>query len=64
MLIYAFYNADLIDIAKDKSELSTRFIDDCAFIAVADTLDKAHSILWNALTVASTGPTHTTPPSN
>ena len=45
MLIYTFYNADLIDIAKDKSELSTRFVNDCAFIAVANTLDEAHSIL-------------------
>ena len=45
MLLYAFYNADLIDIAKGKNKLSMGFVDNCAFVAVADTLDKAHAIL-------------------
>ena len=55
MLIYAFYNTDLIDIAKDKSELSTRFVDDCAFIAVADTLNKVHSILKKMMECPNSG---------
>ena len=36
MLLYAYYNTDLIDIAKGKLELSTNFINDCAFIATVD----------------------------
>ena len=44
MLPYTFYNTDLINIAKGKSELSTGFVDDCTFIAVADTLDEAHHL--------------------
>ena len=61
MLIYAFYNANLIDIVKGKFELSTGFVDDCAFVAVVDTLDEAHKTLWNGLTVGSIGCTLTTP---
>ena len=49
MLIYSFYNVDLIDIAKGKPELSTGFVDDCAFVAVADALDEAHDLLKNMM---------------
>ena len=45
MLLYTYYNMDLIDIAKGKCKLSTGFVDDCAFVAVVETLDKAHAIL-------------------
>ena len=45
MLLYAFYNANLIDIAKGKSETSTRFIDDCAFVVTSDTLEAMHQLL-------------------
>lgn len=45
MLIYTFYNADLIDITKGKEELSTGFVDDCAFVAVSDTLTDTHATL-------------------
>ena len=45
MLLYAFYNADLINITKGKNELLMGFVDDCAFMAVAGTLNKAHAIL-------------------
>ena len=45
MILYAYYNADLIDIAKGKNELSTGFVDDCAFVAVGDTLEDTHAIL-------------------
>ena len=37
MLLYTFYNADLIDIAKGKSKISTGFIDDCTFIVTGGT---------------------------
>ena len=49
MLIYAFNNANLIDITKGKFELSTGFVDDCAFVAVPDTLDEAHKTLKNMM---------------
>lgn len=49
MLAYAYYNADLIDIAKGKNELFTGFIDDCAFVAVADMLDETHCIPENMM---------------
>ena len=55
MLLYAFYNADLIDIAKGKNELSTGFVDDCAFVAVADTLDETHTILKDMMERADGG---------
>ena len=45
MLLYTFYNANLIDIAKGKWELSTGFVDDCMFVAMADTLNESHAIL-------------------
>ena len=49
MILYAYYNANLIDIARGKHELSTGFVDNCAFVAIADTLDDTHSILKNMM---------------
>ena len=49
MILYAYYNTDLIDIARGKHEPSTGFVDDCAFVATADTLDETHSILNNMM---------------
>ena len=45
MSLYTFYNADLVDIARGKHELSMGFVNDCTFIAMADTLSEAHIIL-------------------
>ena len=45
MLIYAFYNADLVNIAKGKNETSLGFVDDGAFLAVSSSLDKNRRIL-------------------
>ena len=55
MLLYAYYNADLMDIAKGKSELPTGFMDDCAFVAVADTIDETHVILKNMIEHTNSG---------
>ena len=55
MLPYTFYNTDLINIAKGKSELSTGFVDDCTFIAVVETLDDAHSTLKDMMERLSRG---------
>lgn len=45
MLFYAFYNADLIDLAQGQNELSTGFVDDCALVAISSSLDKNRIIL-------------------
>ena len=45
MLLYAFYNVELIKITHGKNELAAGFVDDCAFVAIADTLDNSHRIL-------------------
>lgn len=45
MIFYAFYNADLVNIARRKQELTTGFVDDCTFVATGDSLTKMHQIL-------------------
>ena len=32
MLLYVFYNAELIEIAHGKNELAAGFVNDCAFV--------------------------------
>ena len=44
-----YYNADLIDITKGKWELSTGFVNDCAFVVIADNIDNMHLILKNMM---------------
>lgn len=39
MLIYAYYNTNLIDIVRGKHKLSTGFVDDCMFMATGDTIE-------------------------
>ena len=53
--LHAYYNANLIDIARGKHELSTGFVDDCTFVATADTLDETHAILKNMMERANRG---------
>ena len=55
MLLYAFYNAELIEIAHGKNELAAGFVDDCAFVAVADTLDDTHKILKDMMECPNRG---------
>ena len=55
MLLNVFYNMDLIDTAKGKHELSTGFINDCAFAAVVDTLTEAHAILKDMMECSNGG---------
>ena len=49
MLLHAFYNTDLIDITNGKNELSTGFVDNCAFIAIGDMLEEMHQTLQNMM---------------
>ncbi|KAG6331555.1 hypothetical protein ID866_7530 [Astraeus odoratus] len=37
MILYTIYNADLVNIAKGKKELTLTFIDNAAFLAIGDT---------------------------
>jgi len=50
MILYQFYNADLLDIPKRKEESATAFVDDATMIATADTFPKAHEMLVNMMT--------------
>ena len=61
MIFYAFYNANLVNIARGKQELTTGFIDDCVFVATGDSLTETHQLLKKDQAVALTGPTPTTP---
>jgi len=45
MILYQFYNADLLDIPVWKEESATAFIDIATMIVTADTFPKAHEIL-------------------
>ena len=42
MILYAFYNAPLIEVALHKCETSLGFVDDSMFLAVANSLSDAH----------------------
>lgn len=43
MILYAFYNAPLVDTTIHKNETTIRFINDCMYLAVANSLPEAHS---------------------
>ena len=50
MILYQYYNADLLDIPKSKEESATAFVDDATMIASADSFPKAHEMLVNMMT--------------
>ena len=49
MILYTYYNVDLIDLAIGKNELSTGFVDNSTFVATGTTLGDTHQILWNMM---------------
>ena len=49
MLLYIIYDSDLIDIARNKGELTLAFIDNTVFITIANTFTETHKILKNML---------------
>ena len=55
MILYTYYNADLIDLARGKNELSTGFVDDCMFVAIGDTLKDMHQTLQNMMEHSNSG---------
>jgi len=50
MILYQFYNADLLDIPKRKEESATAFVDDATIIVTTDTFPKAHEMLVDMMT--------------
>ena len=49
MLLYSFYNAPLIDSTQNINKVSLGFIDDSMFLAIADSVDEAHTMLRNMM---------------
>jgi len=45
MILYAFYNALLIQVALHRHETSLGFVDNSMFLAVANSITEAHTIL-------------------
>src|ERR1700730_5626254 len=45
MVLYQFYNADLLDIPKDTSEDAIAYVDDTLMLATAKTFEQAHQKL-------------------
>jgi hypothetical protein len=49
MILYLFYNADLIDIASEKGQAAVAFVDDANLFAEGDTYDEAYDSLKRML---------------
>ena len=45
MLLYLFYDADMLDIAQGQQEACLGYVDDMALVAMADTFRKVYRIL-------------------
>ena len=50
MVLYQYYNADLLDIPKLPSELAAAYVDDVILIVTAKTFEGAHTILADMMT--------------
>jgi ribonuclease HI/endonuclease/exonuclease/phosphatase family metal-dependent hydrolase len=50
MALYQFYNADLLDIPKDKDESAIAYVDDAILTATAKTFEEAHDKLVSMMT--------------
>ena len=45
MLLYLFYNTDMLDIVQGRQETCLGYVDDMALVATAGTFKKAHRML-------------------
>jgi hypothetical protein len=45
MVLYQYYNADLLDIPRGKNEDALAYVDDTIMVATAETFDEAHTKL-------------------
>ena len=50
MVLYQFYNADILDIPRGKAESAIGYVDDALILAVAKNFTKMHDMLTNMLT--------------
>ena len=50
MVMYQYYNADLLDIPKDESEEAIAYVDDVLMLATASTFHEAHNKLAEMMT--------------
>ena len=50
MMIYQYYNADLLDIPREKGEEAIAYVDDGILIATANTFLEAHGLLSDMMT--------------
>ena len=65
MIIYQYYNADLLDIPSNKDKDAMAFVDDSFMLAVADNFEEAHEMLADMMGreggVAEWSTTHNSP---
>jgi len=50
MGIYQYYNADLLDIPKEKGKSAMAYVDNLVMITTADIFPEAHEKLWSMMT--------------
>ena len=50
MILYQFYNADLLDVPSSPSELAAAYVDDAILVATAKTFEDTHSMLVDMMT--------------
>ncbi len=50
MVMYQFYNADLVDIPSSKSEDTLAYVNNTILLTTADTFNKAHKKLYSIMT--------------
>ena len=52
MGIYQYYNADILEIPREKGESAIAYVDDGILIAIANKFSKVHDMLYNMMTRA------------
>ena len=49
MILYLFYNADILDVVRGKNELCLGYVDDLALVAMAKNFADTHRLLKNMI---------------
>ena len=49
MILYLFYNMDILDVARGKNELCLGYVDDLALVAMAKNFTDTHRLLKNMI---------------
>ena len=50
MILYLYYNADMLDITREKNELALGYVDDIALVATAKSVKQAHQAISDMVT--------------